>query len=71
MAKTNQFQRVANAYAKLEKAQIDFKKAVMLAAEPDDGVRLTKIDSCLVDFEKIARHPQGHSNRNVVKSRVT
>jgi hypothetical protein len=53
MAKINKFKAVGNAYAKLAKAQIEFQKAVLAAADPDDGVRVSKITCCLADLEKL------------------
>jgi len=50
MAKVNKFQAVGKAYADLAKAQVKFQKAVLAAADCDDGVRVTKITSCLADL---------------------
>jgi hypothetical protein len=53
MAKINKFKAVGNAYVKFAKAQVEFQKAVLAAADCDDGVRVTKITSCLCDLEKL------------------
>lgn len=50
MAKINKFKAVGNAYMKLAKAQVELQKAVLAAADCDDGVRVTKITSCLADL---------------------
>jgi hypothetical protein len=50
MAKINKFKAVGNAYAKLAKAQVEFQKAVMAAADADDGVRVSKITCSLTDL---------------------
>jgi hypothetical protein len=50
MAKINKFKAVGNAYVKFAKAQVEFQKAVLAAADCDDGVRVTKITACLADL---------------------
>jgi hypothetical protein len=55
MAKPKMFPAVAKAYKKLQAAQHQFQKAVMAAADCDDGVRVSKINACLCDFSKL--HP--------------
>ncbi len=53
MAKIHKFKSVASAYSKLAKAQLDFLKAVAIAADSDDGVRMTKIVACLADLKTL------------------
>jgi hypothetical protein len=50
MAKINKFKAVGKAYADLAKAQVKFQRAVMAAADDDDGVRVNKITCCLADL---------------------
>ena len=50
MANHRKFTSVAKAYSKFAKAQMAFKKAVMAAADSDDGIRLCKIENCLADL---------------------
>ena len=50
MAKFHFFGRVAKEYTKLDAAIVAFQKAVALAAEPGDAVRLSKINACLPDM---------------------
>ena len=53
MAKAAQFDRVANAYAKMAVAVVRFRKVVTACADDTDAVRLAQIEANMPDMAKL------------------